>query len=131
MSKIARNPIAVTKDDTAVSLDSAEGGAKVIKLAMKNPGRDSKVKWGTAWSLIRNTIKGVQQGYTKNLEIQGVGLLANVQGKNLNLQLGFSHDINYPIPAGIAIAVDKQTKISITGIDRQPVGQVAADIRGF
>lgn len=156
MSKIARNPIPVPKDvnveikgqivkakgpkgelsivthdDIAVSLESGEGGAKVIKLAMKNPGRESKVKWGTAWSLIRNTIKGVQQGYTKNMEIQGVGLRANVQGKNLMLQLGFSHDITYPIPAGITITVDKQTKITVTGIDRQRVGQVAAEIRGF
>jgi large subunit ribosomal protein L6 len=155
MSKIARNPIPVPKDVTveikgqvvkakgpkgelsataddeiAVSL-ADEGGAKVIKLAMKNPGREARMKWGTSWSLIRNTIKGVQQGYTKSMEIQGVGLRANVQGKNLVLQLGFSHDITYPIPAGITITVDKQTKITVTGIDRQRVGQVAAEIRGY
>ncbi len=156
MSKIARNPIPVPKDvnveikgqtlkikgpkgelsvaahdDIAVSLEAGEGGTKVIKLAMKNPGRDAKIKWGTSWSLIRNTIKGVQQGYSKNLEIHGVGLRAKVQGKTLNMQMGFSHDINYPIPQGITITVDKQTKIVVTGIDKQRVGQVAAEIRGF
>jgi large subunit ribosomal protein L6 len=73
----------------------------------------------------------VTKGFEERLEITGVGFRAAVQGKSLNLQLGFSHDVNYPIPEGIAIAAPKPTEIVITGIDRQKVGQVAAEIRGF
>jgi len=156
MSKIARNPIAVPKDvtievkgqsvkakgpkgelnldvhgDIAVSLEAAEGGAKEVRLKPKTESREARTQWGTDWSRVRNNIKGVSQGYTKNMDIQGVGYRANVQGKNLVLQLGYSHDIIYPIPAGIAIAVDKQTKISVSGVDKQRVGQVAAEIRGY
>ena len=80
-------------------------------------------RWSTIWST------GVTQGFTQKLEIQGVGYRAAVQGKILNLQLGFSHDVPYPIPAGITIVTEKPTMISVSGIDKQLVGQVAAEIR--
>ena len=157
MSKIARNPIpvpsgvtlaidgqmikakgpkgeltAIAHSEIAVSLADAEDGkGKIVKIGMKTPSREAKTQWGTVWSLIRNTIKGVSEGYTKNLEITGVGYRANVQGKTLVLQLGYSHDINYAIPDGITVAVDKQTRLAITGIDKQVVGQVAAEIRSY
>ncbi len=82
-------------------------------------------------SLVNNVIEGVQNGYKKELEIQGVGYKAQAQGKNLNLQLGFSHQVTLPIPAGITIKTAKPTQISIEGIDKQLVGQVAASIRAL
>ena len=82
-------------------------------------------------TLVANLINGVTKGFEEKLEITGVGYRAAVQGKQLNLQLGFSHDVNYPIPAGITIATPKPTEIVITGIDKQQVGQVAAEIRGY
>jgi len=155
MSKIARNPIAVpdgvtvTVSGQTVKIKGSKGeqslavhedvkvelvddaGKKKVKLTPVSKETVARTNWGTNWSLIRNILKGVSGGYTKNLEIQGVGLRANVQGKNLVMQLGFSHDIVYPIPAGITIAVDKQTKITVTGTDKQQVGQVSAEIRGY
>jgi len=155
MSKIARNPVAVPKDVTitisgqdikakgpkgelslrahdlvTVELGD-EAGVKSIKVKPVNDSREARALWGTTWALIRNNIKGVHTGFTKNIEILGVGYRANVQGKNLVLQLGYSHDIQYPIPEGIQIAVDKQTKIAVTGIDKQRVGQVSAEIRSY
>jgi large subunit ribosomal protein L6 len=87
--------------------------------------------WGMSRSVVANMIKGVTQGYSETLEISGVGYRAAVQGKQLQLQLGFSHDVNFPIPAGITIATPKPTEIVISGIDKQQVGQVAAEIRAF
>ncbi len=87
--------------------------------------------WGTARSRIQSMVTGVSVGFTKKLEINGVGYRAAVQGNNLNLQLGFSHDVAYPIPEGIAIACERPTAISISGADKQQVGQVAADIRAY
>jgi large subunit ribosomal protein L6 len=87
--------------------------------------------WGLSRSLVNNLVVGVTQGFTQKLEIQGVGYRAAVQGKTLNLQLGFSHDVPYPIPAGITIVTEKPTAIAISGIDKQLVGQVAAEIRGW
>jgi large subunit ribosomal protein L6 len=81
--------------------------------------------------LVNNLISGVTKGFEEKLEITGVGYRAAVQGKQLNLQLGYSHDINYPIPQGIAIATPKPTEIVINGIDKRQVGQVAAEIRSF
>jgi large subunit ribosomal protein L6 len=82
-------------------------------------------------TLVNNVVIGVSQGFAKNLEIQGVGYRAQVQGKNLILQLGYSHEINFPIPDGIEIACERPTAIAISGADRQQVGQVAAEIRAF
>lgn len=99
-----------------------------------NPRDESKVArscWGMSRTMISNMIKGVTQGYTRSLEINGVGYRAAVQGKVLQLNLGYSHDVNYAIPEGIEIKTPKPTEIVISGIDKQRVGQVAADIREF
>jgi len=96
----------------------------------KNQERSAQM-WGLSRSLVNNLVTGVTTGFTQKLEIQGVGYRAAVQGKNLNLQLGFSHDVAYPIPAGITITSEKPTMISVSGIDKQLVGQVAAEIRGY
>ncbi len=105
-----------------------EGGIKV------DPRDKSKVArscWGMSRTMVANMIKGVTEGFSKNLEISGVGYRAAVQGKVLLLNLGYSHDVNYPIPAGIDIKTPKPTEIVISGIDKQRVGQVAAEIREF
>lgn len=91
----------------------------------------ARAMWGLSRTLVNNLVVGVTKGFTERLEISGVGYRAAVQGKNLNLQLGFSHDVAYPIPEGIAIVTEKPTSIAISGIDRQLVGQVAAEIRGY
>ena len=96
----------------------------------KNQERAAQM-WGLSRSLVNNLVVGVTTGFTQKLEIQGVGYRAAVQGKNLNLQLGFSHDVVYPIPAGISIVSEKPTMISVSGIDKQLVGQVAAEIRSW
>ena len=93
--------------------------------------RTVKALHGLSRSLIHNMVIGVSQGFRKGLEIQGVGFRAQVQGKNLNLNIGFSHPVVFPIPDGIKITVTENTKILIEGIDKQMVGQVAADIRSY
>ena len=106
-----------------------ENGAVDVK-----PRDESKLArscWGMSRTMVQNMIKGVTEGYQKNLEISGVGFRAAVQGKTLQLQLGYSHDVNFAIPPGITIATPKPTEIVITGIDKQQVGQVAAEIRGY
>jgi large subunit ribosomal protein L6 len=106
-----------------------ENGAVDVK-----PRDNSKLArscWGMSRTMVQNMIKGVTDGYQKNLEISGVGFRAAVQGKSLQLQLGYSHDVNFPIPQGITITTPKPTEIVITGIDKQQVGQVAAEIRGY
>ncbi len=110
-------------DSVAVKLENGE-----ITVSPRDEERQTRALWATMRNLIKNMVQGVSAGYTKTLEIHGVGLRANMQGSNLNLQLGFSHDINFPVPEGIKVAVEKQTKITVTGIDKQEVGQVAADI---
>jgi large subunit ribosomal protein L6 len=96
-----------------------------------NEDRQTRALHGLSRALINNMVSGVANGFLKDLEIQGVGFKANVQGEILNLALGFSHPINFPIPKGIKITVTDNTKIKIEGIDRQLVGQVAANIRGY
>ena len=88
-------------------------------------------KWGLQRSLIYNSVIGVSEGYSKRLEINGVGYRAQMKGKNLHLLLGFSHDINYEPPEDIKIETPSQTEILVSGIDKQKVGQVAAEIRAF
>jgi large subunit ribosomal protein L6 len=97
----------------------------------KNETKQARMMWGTTRANIANAVKGVSEGFTINLEINGVGYRAAVQGKTLQLQLGFSHDVNYPIPEGITIKCEKPTAISITGTDKQRVGQIAAEIRAY
>ena len=113
-------------DDVTVSMDKA-----AITIAPRHETKRARSQWGTARTLVNNLINGVTKGFEEKLEINGVGYRAAVQGKQLNLQLGYSHDINYPIPQGIAIATPKPTEIVITGVDKQQVGQVAAEIRSF
>ncbi len=91
----------------------------------------ARAMWGMQRTLINNLVIGVTAGFTQNLEINGVGYRAAVQGKNLNLQLGFSHDVVYPIPQGISVVCEKPTMIAISGIDKQLVGQMAAEVRAF
>ncbi len=97
----------------------------------KNETKQARMMWGTTRANIANMVKGVSEGFTINLEINGVGYRAAVQGKALQLQLGFSHDVNYPIPDDITIKCEKPTSISVTGKDKQRVGQIAAEIRAY
>jgi len=91
----------------------------------------ARMMWGTTRALINNMVRGVNDGFTVNLEINGVGYRAAVQGSALQLQLGYSHDISYPIPPDVTIKCEKPTAIAITGKDRQRVGQIASEIRSF
>jgi large subunit ribosomal protein L6 len=102
-----------------------------IKVDPRSETKRARSQWGTYRTLVSNLMTGVTKGFEESLEITGVGYRAAVQGKNLQLQLGYSHDVVYPIPEGIAIATPKPTEIKISGIDKQRVGQVAAEIRGF
>jgi large subunit ribosomal protein L6 len=102
-----------------------------VAFERSNEDRQVRALHGLSRALVNNMIVGVSAGFRKDLEIQGVGFKAAVQGKILKLNLGFSHDILFPIPEGIKITVTENTKIGIEGIDRQLVGQVAADIRGY
>jgi large subunit ribosomal protein L6 len=106
-----------------------EGGG--IKIDPRNETKRARSMWGTSRTLVANLVAGVTKGFERKLEISGVGYRAAVQGKNLHLSLGYSHEVSYPIPEGIAIVTPKPTEIVITGIDRQKVGQVAAEIRAF
>ncbi len=112
------------RDEISYAVD---GDAIVVK-----PGNDSKQArafWGMQRTLVDNLVTGVTEGYTKVLEITGVGYRANSQGKNLKLQLGYSHDVDFAVPEGIEIKTPDNTTIEISGIDKQKVGQVAAEIR--
>lgn len=123
--KLGQLSLTLVDDVTAEVAD----GKVVVKPA--NDSRRAYTMWATSRTLVNNMVKGVADGYTVNLDINGVGYRAAVQGKELVMQLGFSHDVKYPIPEGIAIKCDKPTSITITGFDKQKVGQVAAEIRGW
>lgn len=105
--------------------------SKIVRLAPKSNSRFARQIWPTMRTLVDNIFVGVNEGYQKKLEIHGVGYRANLQGNTLVLALGFSHDVRYDIPAGIKVEVEKQTALTVSGIDKQQVGQVAAKIRGF
>jgi large subunit ribosomal protein L6 len=149
MSRIGKRPVTIP---SGVSADIADGTLTVkgpkgtLTLSLRDeisyavdgdailvkPGNDSKQArafWGMQRTLVDNLMTGVTQGYTKVLEITGVGYRANVQGKNLKLQLGYSHDVDFAIPEGIEVKTPDNTTIEISGIDKQKVGQVAAEIR--
>ena len=96
-----------------------------------NDSQRSRAMWGTVRANVKNLVEGVTNGYTKRLDITGVGFRAAAQGQILTLALGFSHDIKYVVPAGITVTVEKQTSIILTGADKQKVGQVAAEIRSL
>jgi large subunit ribosomal protein L6 len=151
MSRIGKKPIAVPSGITAniegqtVKVKGPKGALQVVlhdDVAAKLDGGQIKVdprfetkrarsQWGTSRTLIANLIAGVTKGFEQRLEINGVGYRAAVQGKTLQIALGFSHDVNYPIPEGITIATPKPVEIVISGADRQKVGQVAAEIRDY
>jgi large subunit ribosomal protein L6 len=116
----------VLVDDIAVQI--TDDG---IKVTPRSETKQARSKWGMSRTLVANLIEGVTEGFEKKLEIQGVGYRAQVQGKSLQLQLGLSHDVSYPIPEDIDINCPSQSEIVISGIDKQKVGQVAAEIRKY
>ena len=151
MSRVGKNPIEIP-GDVQVSIEGAIVTAKgklgelshqvsdSVSTSMEEgkvlvrPVDDSKAAramWGTTRSLLQSLVTGVSTGFAKELEINGVGYRAAVQGSTLSLQLGYSHDVDYPIPEGITITCAKPTSISISGANKQRVGQVAAEIRSF
>ena len=151
MSRIGRAPIPVPSGVTVdisgqkVSVKGPKGelnftvpedvvvvlGESGIKVDPRDDSKRARAMWGMSRSMVANLVVGVTTGYERKLEITGVGYKAAVVGKNLQLSLGYSHDINYPIPAGIAIVTPKPTEVSIAGIDKRQVGQVAAEIRAY
>jgi large subunit ribosomal protein L6 len=113
-------------DDIAV-----EQGAEGLTVAPRHENPRSRAQWGMVRSILANQVHGVTQGFEKNMELVGVGYRAAMQGQKLQMQLGFSHDVVYAPPEGITIATPKPTEIKISGIDKQMVGQVAAEIRSY
>src|SRR5437588_6018639 len=113
-------------DDVGAKLEGSE-----LTVDPRIDTKRARAMWGTYRSLLANVIIGVTNGFERRLEITGVGYRAAVQGKNLQIQLGYSHDIVYPIPEGITIATPRPTEIVVSGIDGQKVGHVAAEIRSF
>jgi large subunit ribosomal protein L6 len=113
-------------DDILAKLEDGK-----VVVSPRSDTRRARIMWGTSRTLVNNLLVGVSKGYTVNLEINGVGYRAAVQGAELVLQLGYSHDVKYPIPEGITIKTEKPTLVSISGRDRRQVGQVAAEIRSF
>jgi large subunit ribosomal protein L6 len=119
LSFVVHDEVLVKMEDGAVSVDP------------RDQSKEARSKWGMSRTMISNIFVGVKDGFEKKLEISGVGYRAAMQGKNLQLSLGFSHEVVYDVPAGITVAVPKPTEIVVTGIDKQQVGQVAAEIREY
>jgi large subunit ribosomal protein L6 len=113
--------------------DAVDLEIEASQVAVKPRGDDrrSRTLWGTTRSLVQSMVTGVSTGFTKSMEINGTGYRAAVQGKDLVMNLGYSHEIRYPMPAGITITTERPTAIKVEGMDKQKVGQVAAEIRGF
>jgi large subunit ribosomal protein L6 len=116
----------VVNDEVQVKMEGSE-----IAVQPRDQTKTARSKWGMSRTQIVNILQGVKDGFEKKLEITGVGYRAALQGKNLQLALGFSHDVVYETPQGITITVPKPTEITVTGIDKQQVGQVAAEIREY
>jgi large subunit ribosomal protein L6 len=151
MSRIGKRPIPLPKGVTAtiagreVKVKGPKGELKLnlaeevsasesdgqLVVKPRDESTRAKAMWGMSRTLVDNMVRGVSTGFEERLEISGVGYKAAVQGKTLNLQLGYSHDINFPIPTGIEIKAEKPTSLMIAGSDKQLVGSVAAKIRGF
>ena len=106
-----------------------EGGQ--IKVDPRGESKRARAMWGMSRAMINNIVVGVSKGYERKLEITGVGYKAAIAGKNLQLSLGFSHDVNYPVPTGVTITTPKPTEILVVGADKRQVGQVAAEIRAY
>ena len=151
MSRIGKHPVPIPSG-VEVSLSgqmlTVKGGLGALSLVVSNevsasiaesavtivPNSDTKrsrAMWGTTRALVDNMVVGVSKGFSVNLEITGVGYRAQVQGDTLNLQLGYSHDIPFPIPGDVRIICERPTAITVSGADRQRVGQIAADIRAY
>ena len=113
-------------DEIDVTLDDGK-----VVVVPRNETRRARTLWATSRTVVSNLVAGVSQGFTKQLEITGVGYRAAVQGNELVLQLGYSHEIRYPIPNGINVKCERPTAIEVSGADRQKVGQVAAEVRAF
>jgi large subunit ribosomal protein L6 len=151
MSRIGKNPVTIPQGVTvevAGQILTAKGKLGTLKLPVsgevtaavqdgkvvvtpKSDTKRARMHWGTTRALVNNMVNGVSKGFTVNLEINGVGYRAAVQGKNLVLQLGYSHEVTFPIPGDIKITCDKPTSIIISGADRQRVGQIAAVLRAY
>ena len=151
MSRIGKKPVAVPQGVTAkvdgqtVSVKGSKGElsftvpddvvvvleGEEIKVDPRSESKRARAMWGMSRAMINNLVIGVSKGYEKKLEITGVGYKAAVVGKQLQLSLGFSHEVNYAIPAGVAIVTPKPTEITIAGNDKRQVGQVAAEIRAY
>ena len=151
MSRIGKKPVPLPQGVTAqvangmVSVKGPKGelklklvpeieaslGADGVTLTPRPDMVRARAMWGMSRTLVNNLVVGVSQGFTEKLDINGVGYRAAVAGKNLQLNLGFSHDVSYPIPAGIQIVCERPTSITITGSDKQLVGQVASEIRAY
>ena len=127
--KISPRPDLVEKANARIDLFKKRGKKLPTFAEALDPA--ARTQWGTARARLANMIHGVSEGFTKNLEIQGVGYRAQMQGKDLKLSLGFSHEVIYKAPEGIEIKAPKPTEIEISGIDKQQVGQVAAEIRSY
>ena len=102
-----------------------------IQVDPRDQSKDARSKWGMSRTMVANILEGVKDGFEKKLEINGVGYRAAMQGKDVQLSLGFSHEVVYKVPEGVTVACTKPTELSITGIDKQKVGQVAAEIRSY
>lgn len=151
MSRTGKKPIApvsgvtVTINDRTVTAKGPKGEQSLtlmdivnakqtddgIVIEPANETKEARAAWGTTRALINNMVVGVSAGFEKKLQIQGVGYRAAMQGKDLKLSLGFSHEVVFETPKGITIAAPTQTEVTVSGIDKQQVGQVAADIRGW
>ncbi len=151
MSRVAKNPIPLPAGvETAIAgrvvtvkgrqgtltrelhpLVSVEQRGKELAVTIATGSKDARMQAGTARALLANMVHGVSSGFQKKLELVGVGYRAQLQGQTLNLTLGFSHPVHFPVPEGITIQTPSQTEILVNGIDKQLVGQVAADIRAF
>jgi large subunit ribosomal protein L6 len=149
MSRIGKRPVAMpagvtaTTEGQTLSVKGPKGtlslqmlddvkyeiGEGAISVQPANDTKRARSFWGMQRSLVQNLVTGVTEGFTKTLEITGVGYRAAMQGKNLRLQLGYSHDVNIAVPEGVDIKTPDPTTVEISGIDRQQVGQVAAEIR--
>ena len=151
MSRVGKHPVHVPSDVAVVLSDQtltatgrlgtlslvvsnevdASIADRTVTIAPKSDTKRSRAMWGTTRALVNNMVTGVSIGFSVNLEITGVGYRAQVQGDTLNLQLGYSHEIKFPIPEDVRISCERPTVITVSGADRQRVGQVSADIRAF
>ena len=113
-------------DDVTLSIEN-----NAVKVTPRGMSKRARSQWGMSRSMIQNLVVGVTAGFRKEMEIQGVGYRAAMKGKDLQLQLGFSHEVLFEVPEGVTVASPKQTEISVEGIDQQLVGQVAANIRAW